>query len=195
MQKEQRRSHPLNATAKVGINSSSSETSTCAEKMRAVGPAWQRPSSPASLFTPHSWAHNLQWASASIAAALRAAASSVRLFFFCGGQSVIVVAYREKKRPRIPLRGRGSLRDRIFQPCRRWRAARPFGAHPREAPPRRWLKLPSHAVARCAWSARPFAGAEVCRRFIRAIRFAGNGMRRPCERGGVCLARRRRFVR
>jgi hypothetical protein len=34
MQKSQRRSQPLNATAKVGINSISSETSTCPEKTR-----------------------------------------------------------------------------------------------------------------------------------------------------------------
>jgi hypothetical protein len=39
MQKSQRRSHPLKATANVGINSSSSDTSVCAEKNRAFAPA------------------------------------------------------------------------------------------------------------------------------------------------------------
>jgi hypothetical protein len=53
MQKSQRRSQPLKAIAKVGINSNSSDTSVCAENTRASAPAWQRPAGPANRSTPH----------------------------------------------------------------------------------------------------------------------------------------------
>jgi hypothetical protein len=85
MQKSQRKSHPLNAIANVGINSNSSETSVCAEKNRGEAPARHKPNSPASRFTPQSCAQNRQSASIARAIAARSRAMEARFRIFASG--------------------------------------------------------------------------------------------------------------